>query len=197
MGHSSSFCESTQFYCYSLDNATEADEHDIMAFSPLDPKGAGLVTYLQRLAFPDEDAGLMRTYLVRDKDTDELVGYFSLKAGLMTQEESGEDGIVELDTLPGVELANFAVNRTYRDSHPITKGCGRSIFQKLVLECVRRAAAIVGVSVVYLFSLPDQKVIENYQSYGFSRLESSDEDRIHARLKPRYDAQCVFMYMML
>lgn len=50
---------------------------------------------------------------------------------------------------------------------------------------------------VYLLSLPEQRVIENYQSYGFARLESSNEDRIHARLKPRYDAQCVFMHMVL
>lgn len=166
-----------------------------MSFQPVSAKGAGLTTYLQRLAFAEEDAGMMRTYLVRDKFTDELAGYFSLKAGLVTQDEETVGNIVKFNTIPGIELANFAVNNVYRHKHEQSRGCGLTIFNELVMAAVKRTAAIVGVSVVYLFSLPDEKVIQNYRSYGFGRLEQEDEKRVHARLKPRYDAQCVFMYM--
>ena len=42
----------------------------------------------------------MRTYLVRDRDTHELVAYFSLKAGLASVGEVQEGGQAEFDTVP-------------------------------------------------------------------------------------------------
>ena len=197
MARSDAICEGRDFYCYPLDGATEEDERDVMAFRPVDPRGAGLAAYLQRRAFPDEAAGEMRTYLVRDRFTGELAGYFSLKAGLVTHGEAIEGGRAEFDASPGVELANFAVNGAYRDAHPLSKGIGEIIYRELVLDIVRRTARLVGVSVVYLFSLPDERVIANYERYGFERLDAGDEALLHARLKPRYDAQCVFMRMRL
>ena len=197
MARSDVFCESTDFYCYHLSTATADDERDMMSFSAVNPKGQGLVSYVQHFAFPDEQSGRMRTYLVRDKTTEELAGYFSLKAGLMTQGETSEEGITEFDTAPGIELANFAVNGAYREKHEAARGCGKTIFGRLVLEAVRRTAQNVGVSVVYIFSLPDAKVIENYRRYGFKRLTEDDEAKVHTRLKPRYDDQCIFMYMMV
>ena len=75
-----------------------------MNFSVRDERGEGLVRYLQHDAFPDEEARVMRTYLVRDKRTTELAGYFSLKAGLISFNEAKTEAGVEFDTLPGVEL---------------------------------------------------------------------------------------------
>ena len=43
--------------------------------------------YLKEEALADEADGLMRTYLVRHGVTGELVGYFSLKAGLVALNE--------------------------------------------------------------------------------------------------------------
>lgn len=136
----------------------------------------------------------MRTYLVRDKDTDELAGYFSLKAGLATHNEEQEGQRIEFDTIPGVELANFAVNGAYLERHAVAKGCGEAIYRELIREVVRQASEIVGVAIIYLFALPDARVIENYERYGFRRLAQSREDKIHSRLKPRYDQKCIFMY---
>ena len=197
MGRSNILCEGENVYCHPLATATEADVRDVMSFEPLTPKGHGLASYLRYLAFPDEEAGEMRTYLVRDKDTDELVGYFSLKAGSMTHGESVEDGRATFDASPGVELANFAMSKAYREEHPQTRGSGETIFRELVLDIVRRTAQLVGVSVVYLFALPDERLIAAYERYGFSRLDPDREALLHARMKPRYDAQCVFMFMRL
>lgn len=80
------------FYCNHL-GVSENDERDILSFTVKDPNGKGLVRYLRYLAFPEEEAGTMRTYIVRDNFSSELVGYFSVKAGLISiNEVHTEDG---------------------------------------------------------------------------------------------------------
>ena len=185
------------YHCYPLSRMDGRDERDIRAFEPVDPRGMGLVAYLQRQALSDELRGTMRTYLVRDNLTDELVGYFSLKAGLVSVNESGDAGGIEFDTVPGVELANFAVDGRFRRAHPEARGCCKAIFSDLVLPVVGQAAEVVGVAVLYIFSLPEERVMSNYEGYGFHRLGEEAERSLHSRLKLRYDQQCVFMYMML
>lgn len=197
MERSKIFAESGEFYCYSLADIDERDEADIKAFEPVDERGRGLVLYLQRCALPDEEASVMRTYLVRDVDTDELVGYFSLKAGLVSTDEVLTTDGAGFDTLPGIELANFAINGRYRRVHPATKGCEYMVYDELVSEVIAAAAKIVGVAVIYIFSLPDERVVANYGCYGFRRLSPEAESALHRRLKPRYDEGCVFMYTLL
>lgn len=57
--------QSELFYCNHL-GVSENDERDIMNFVIRDEKGAGLLDYIQHIAFLDEEAGTMRTYIVRD-----------------------------------------------------------------------------------------------------------------------------------
>lgn len=185
------------YYCYPLSRMDGRDQRDIRAFTPIDERGAGLVYYLQKHAIMDEVRGTMRTYLVRDNLTDDLVGYFSLKAGLVSVNEEHDGENVEFDTVPGVELVNFAMNGNFRKAHPEARGCGKAIFTDLILPVVERAAEVVGVAVLYIFSLPEERVMSNYEAYGFRRLREDAEASLHARLKPRYDQQCVFMYTML
>ena len=71
--------QSELFYCNHL-GVFENDEKDIMNFTIDRDEGSGLLDYIQHHAFPEEDAGIMRTYLVRDNKSSELVSYFSLKA---------------------------------------------------------------------------------------------------------------------
>ena len=195
MARSDVTCEGENFYCYSLAAAGDGDYRDMDSFEPVDRGGASLARYLQIMSLADEDRGTMRTYLVRDRGTGELAGYFSLKAGMVSLGESDTGDRTEFDTLPGIELANFAVNGRYRSAHPASRGCGRVIFRELVTEVASRAAGIVGACLLYIYSLPMKRVIENYGSYGFVRLPREDEELLHARLKPRYDMGCVFMYM--
>ena len=159
--------------------------------------GIGLERYLKLFAFPDEDNSIMRTYLVRSCETDELVGYFSLKAGLISGNEQERDGHVEFDTLPGVELANFAVNSAYIDAHPDYKGIGAIIFSDFIVPIIEQISRKIGVRVVYIFALPIEKLINRYEAYGFKRLDEKSEGSLHARLKPIYDESCIFMYQHL
>ncbi len=197
--------QSNQFLCDHL-GATENDAVDVMNFTVSRPEGTGLVAYLQRRAFSDEPRGLMRTYLVRDQETSEIVGYFSLKAGLISfnerkelffNEKTGEEKIeTAFDTLPGVELANFAVNSSYVEKYEGIKGIGKVIFNEFVLPIVRKTAEDVGVAILYIFALPHDSLIQHYrESFGFERLGAPHEELLHKRIKPLYDRSCVFMYM--
>lgn len=198
---------SGMFYIEHLDPKSKTDLEDISNFVVDAPEGQGLSMYLKDYACLDELNREMRTYLVRDIQTDECVGYFSLKAGLISlneieiEVEDSETGeyktIREFDTLPGVELANFAVNSHYINTYPYLKGIGHVIFTEFILPVINEAASYVGVRMVYIYALPYEKLISRYQRYGFRRLPEAEENDLHRRLKPRYDESCKFMYLLL
>lgn len=195
------------FYVDHLNENPEKDSEDILNFRIDAPEGQGLSEYLKEYASHEETNRSMRTYLVRDVETDECIGYFSLKAGLIslneievekTDAETGERKLVrEFDTLPGVELADFAVNSRYIERYPYQKGVGHVIFTEFILPMVNEAAKYIGIKMVYIFALPYDRLISRYQRYGFRRLSESDETDLHKRLKPRYDESCKFMYLLL
>lgn len=195
-----------QFYCDHL-GVNVNDEKDVRNFSIRSQNGHGLLNYLLHKSFYDEDAHLMRTYLVRDISSDEIVGYFSLKAGLVSTEEqeieiyntdSNEPSTrITFDTIPGIELANFAVNSAYIAKHPGISGVGLFIFDSFILPITRQVSTEIGAFVLYIFSLPFENLIDRYKKYGFMRLEKEYEDKLHKRLKPEYDQSCIFMYRPL
>lgn len=195
---------------------SDRDEEDIRNFCTRDSKGMGLVNYIRHQSFIDESSNTMRTYIVRDNSTSEMVGYFSLKAGLIScnehdvailDEETGEK-IVDnetgdvmtrriFDTLPGVELANFAVNHAYVRRHPEMKGVGEVIYERFIHPIVESVSESIGVKTLYIFALPYDGLIARYEKYGFSRLDEDNEKKMHNRLKPSYDESCIFMFEML
>lgn len=202
-------------YCNHI-GVSERDAEDILSFCVRDEKGRGLVNYLQQDAVADENNGVMRTYIVRDNVTSEIVGFFSLKAGLlsynehdvpMLDKETGEKVIDNetgeilvrhaFDTPPGVELANFAVNQSYLRKNPSMKGVGFVIYQRFILPIVKRVAEAIGIKTLYVFALPYEPLIARYEEYGFLRLDEDSENKMHSRLKPSYDESCIFMYKML
>ena len=173
------------------------DLADIKLFEIALPEtGGGLERYLKYQALFDEHSGVMRTYLVRLKRTGECVGYFSLKAGLVSvNEERAADGIT-FDTVPGVELANFAVNNAFAQKHN-AKGLGYLLFSGLIAPFVLEHAKTLGIYMIYLFALPYERLMKTYESYGFHRLPHKAEELLHQRLKPAYDESCIFMYQLL
>ncbi len=195
------------FYIDHLDPNSKGDLIDINGFTIDAPEGQGLSVYLKEYSCDEELDRDMRTYLVRDIVTDECVGYFSLKAGLIslneieTEIEDAKTGehktIREFDTLPGVELANFAVNSSYIKNYPYLKGVGHVIFTEFIIPMIEEAAKYVGIKMVYIYALPYDKLIGRYMRYGFRRLPEEQENDLHRRLKPRYDESCRFMYLLL
>lgn len=87
MTESKGLLRSEMFYIEHLDPKSKVDLDAIDNFFIETPEGQGLSTYLKEYSCQDESEKDMRTYLVRDIETDECVGYFSLKAGLISLNE--------------------------------------------------------------------------------------------------------------
>lgn len=166
-------------------------------FKEVNPKGGGLVTYLQEYAQADEDANIARTYLIKGEKSGELAGYYSLKTGsVIANEKPHYFRQNEFDTIPGIEIANFAVNKAYIDKHDGIDGLGQIIMMRFIFPRILEISSEIGVAIVYIFALPEDDLINYYQKhYGFARLPKSLERRIHSRIRPRYDESCVFMYL--
>lgn len=88
----------------------------------------GLSIFLKHRALIEENNSLARTYLVLDKETKELVAYFTLKAGLMSQNDFSIEKPSCFDSIPGVEISNFAVNYNYKLAHNEYEGLGKIVF---------------------------------------------------------------------
>lgn len=183
------------FECRHIDMG-KSDYHDISMFTARHHEGGNLIDYIRRHAYRDEQDHEMRTYLVRDSETAELAGYFSLKAGMISINEKVKDGNTLFDTAPGVELANFAVNNEFITKHPNYKGLGYLIFNDFIFPIIESVSGLIGVKLIYLFAVNDA-VVDIYTRYGFSRLAPADEAMLNHRIKPAYDNGCIFMYQNL
>ena len=165
----------------------------IQDFCVTNTSGYGLERYIKELAESDENDGSARTYLVKDKFTHEIVSYFSLKTGLFTI-DAGNDFFYSIS---GIELANFAVNSSYRKNHPDAKNLGSTVFAEFVLPFVNFIRSLVGIQAIFIYALPEDKLIKHYKTMGFHRLDPEDEQFVHQHVKPKYDEGCVFMYQLL
>lgn len=154
---------------------------------------AGLENYLKNQSVEDEENNCSRTYLVKDALSAELVAYFSLKTGLITIQLDGE----KFDSVPAIELANFAINKKYKDTHPESQKLGFYTFKKFVLPIVQRMSVYIGVNALYIYALPEEKLIDHYQTMGFERLPEHQEKFVQRHVKPEYDEGCIFMYQTI
>lgn len=186
--------ETNRFY-YRHIQLTDASTID--KFTLANDSGGFLAEYLHTFAINDEIDNLMRTYLVFTRDSNELVAYFSLKAGFVAAGEKGVFFWREFDSFPGIELANFAVNGEYKKAHPIVKHIGAYVFSECILPVVYEASKHIGIDILYIFALPYRDLINYYGTLGFSRLTHKQERMNHRRIRPSYDGGCIFMYQQL
>lgn len=157
-------------------------------------KARGLETYLRHCAVSDEVDHLSRTYLIKDHDTGELAGYFSLRTGLFTKPIFKDS----FDSVPAIELANFAMDSNYKKSHTgKMQYLGIYVFRHFVIPIVKQVAELVGVNSLYLYALPSERLMEHYEKMGFTRLPSDQEKFVQDHVKPVYDVDCIFMYQVL
>lgn len=171
-----------------------SEEDDLSLFKVDKPEGYGLEHYLKEFALKEELSNNARTYLVKEKISDELVAYFTLKSGLITNKTS----LLAFDNLTAMEIANFAVNDNYRRYKDVMPHIGRYVFSQFIMPIAKEAQSLIGIEYIYIFALPRKKLIEHYNSMGFERVSSlSLEKYIHRHIKPTYDRGCYFMYLRL
>lgn len=160
--------------------------------------GYGLEYYLKYNAITDEHNNLSKTYFVKDCVTNEVVGYFSLRTGMVSVNEKKTLFFHStFDTYPAIELANFAVNDVYKENHPDVNYLGEIIFKNFILPLIQYLSKYVGINIVMIYALPQPKLINFYESLGFYRLPKKTERQIHNRMKPTYDQNCIFMFQKI
>ena len=179
---------------YSVEQIFDSPEnHDLITAFEASEKGKGLEYYIKESAASDERNGFARTYLIKDSVTRELAGYFSLRTGLITIQASGS----KFNSLPAAELSNFAVNVQYKRRHPEVDGLGKYIFRNFVMPLVKKMSKYIGIYSLYIYALPEERLIEHYTTMGFSRLPKNQERFVQQHVKPKYDEGCIFMYQTI
>ena len=191
MADSNALFEDTNFIVEHL-LASPANLSLIQSFS-VGKNAAGLETFLKEAAESEEIGKQSRTYLVKDRFTGELVCYFSMRTGLVTIQVENDS----FDSLSAVELSNFAMNEVYKANHPNARRLGHYFFKRFILPLAHFVSEYIGVSILYIYALPEEKLISHYRTMGFSRLPPEQEKFVQKHVKPKYDEGCIFMYQTL
>lgn len=165
-------------------------DEDTKQFIVNNHRGKGLETYFHLYAKRDEKDNISRTYVIKDNCSKEIVAYFTLRSGLITVSRGFLKGF---DAITGIELANFAVNDLYRDAHDVIPRLGSYIFFTFILPLVRNISHYVGAKFLYIYALPEDKLMSHYKTMGFSRTSEKMERFVYSHVKPAYDKDCIFM----
>lgn len=192
--------EKEPFICERL-VSTKENIDLISTFKPKYEEGSALAEYLYFQAFNDQNSHKMKTYIIKDKNSGELVGYFSLKAGMVSDKDGyhtikingREEEISGFKALPGIELAYFAINGSYSESHTEYEGLGKVIFYYFICPIVKQASELIGAHFLFLYALNQDSLIEYYKSLKFYRLGSIKEEKLHSRVRPINNIKCTFM----
>lgn len=177
------------FHCESI-LSEGVSKDDISGFFIERNTGQGLAKYLKFWAYEDSVNNRSKTYLILDNDSNEIVAYFTLKAGMMLENVQFR----RFDTVPGIELMNFAVNDGYRIYHPESRHIGEVVFREFIWPLCQELASYVGAEILFLYALPYEPLMDYYSRLGFSRFNAKTERMLHRRIRPRYDKRCIFMY---
>jgi hypothetical protein len=172
---------------------TSPENHDLIQSFSVGKSAKGLEIFLKEVAEREEGEKQTRTYLIKDRITGELVCYFSMRTGLVTLQVDGD----AFDSLSAVELSNFAMNQIYKANHPNAKRLGSYFFKRFILPLAQFVSEYVGVSTLYIYALPEDKLMNHYKKLGFSRLPEEQEKFVQNHVKPKYDEGCIFMYQPL
>ena len=182
-------------------------------------KNGALAQYLKKNAWREDETNHRAFYIVKEKN--KIVLYFSLQCCLLVKchkksiggiKHYSEGEIVEYyidedkidvtKVIPGIELAHFCVNDSYRrkkTSWEITYGIqkysvGEYVFYKFIAPKIMEVADAAGLQFVYLFCADDgsEKLINYYSDVlGFSIMDDM------SCVRPEYDKTLCCMTMKL
>ena len=172
---------------------TSPENHDLIQSFSVGNSAMGVEIFLKEVAEREESEKQTRTYLIKDRITGELVCYFSMRTGLVTLQVDGD----AFDSISAVELSNFAMNQVYKANHPNAKRLGSYFFKRFILPLAQFVSEYIGVSTLYIYALPEDKLMNHYKKLGFSRLPEEQEKFVQNHVKPKYDEGCIFMYQPL
>lgn len=191
------FLKNDLFYCEHLLLTEQSKKEILDTFSVKRHNAKGLEEYIHKNSFVEEQENLGRTFLVRDCDTNEIACFFTLKAGLVSANESIREHDREFDSIPGIELADFAVNDFYKDKHPEVEHVGAIVFSCFIYKLALQISKCIGARFLYIFALQNESLIKYYESLNFVR-PTQDEQYITGHFfTPRHNRNCEFMCQRL
>ena len=157
----------------------------------------GITKYFHRQALKDEEDSAVKSYVVKLKGTEILIGIFTLKCGAIPYSEKAENLLFSKETLliPGIELVNIALNDyALRIIKSMSEKIGKNIFFDIVQPVALHISNELGAKVLYLFAA-NKLLAEYYKTWGFY---SVDDDLFNKKLnsdwKNDYSKGCIFMY---
>ncbi len=170
-------------------------------------KAPGLERYLKKRARVEDMINRARTYLIIDKATKEIAAYFTLKTGLITEPVNFYhsrsrtwtpiDRDTPFDTISAIELTNIAVNDLYRKNHPIKECFMAYLLDQFILPIIDIVQEYIGIERLYLFALPQKRLINYYEYLGFKKVSFGESCYYNQHIRPQYDDHCTFMYAEL
>ena len=142
-----------------------------------------LQTFLKCYSF-DYDKKLQgNTYLVMDKESKEIIAFYTLKCNAIQTDDSETK---QVTSTPAIEIARFAVNQ-----HLQGQGWGTAILGTYILDKIKKVKDLVAVKCIILFAEDNDRVIKFYSKFGFK----TAEDEIQNFIKEAYSDNCKLMYV--
>jgi len=143
-------------------------------------------TFLYNKAITFERKLRARTYLLLEKNTLEVAGYFSIAISVLYADEIEEKVLLEIGDLqtkkdiPCLLIGQIAKSDNYKN---VKLG---KILMEHAIEKLEMTNKIIGGRFILLDAINNQKIIEFYENFGFFVIEESNKDSIKM-IRPFYD----------
>ena len=184
---------SSPFYIEEL--SEELNSYELKSFR-IQHEEFQLTRYLVKLAKKHQKQLLNKTFLVREKGSDNLVAFYSLKAATLPYNDKESSFLI-----PAIELTHFAVDERYKTidlQDSLSVKTGEFIFWNLILPVVKYVSEKVACKDLFVFSINTPKLISYYKNrLGFQEIENIDDKLFFEYAVPDYDDNCKFLYFPL
>ena len=184
---------SSPFYIEEL--SEELNSYELKSFR-IQHEEFQLTRYLVKFAKKHQKQLLNKTFLVREKGSDNLVAFYSLKAATLPYNDKESSFLI-----PAIELTHFAVDERYKTidlQDSLSVKTGEFIFWNLILPVVKYVSEKVACKDLFVFSINTPKLISYYKNrLGFQEIENIDDKLFFEYAVPDYDDNCKFLYFPL
>ena len=156
---------SSPFYIEEL--SEELNSYELKSFR-IQHEEFQLTRYLVKLAKKHQKQLLNKTFLVREKGSDNLVAFYSLKAATLPYNDKESSFLIL-----AIELTHFAVDERYKEIGSASLKTGEFIFWNHIVPCVKNAQKYLALQDLFVFSINTPKLISYYKNrLGFQEIEN-------------------------
>lgn len=185
------------FFCASLSTYEERqllfrfdvyDEYKIDDENPWSVKNLKDIINNEVVGLNESDR--LRTYLIFDDsgEKEELACVFCLRTN---------DLLLGDETVPSIELAYFAMEKSYKKKHSDYEGVGRYFFNVFILPIIETTYHLTGGVFLHLFAINNKKLVSFYKKLGFISLEEKDDKEILSYEENEGNQDCKFLFIQL